>query len=206
MFLAGMLFFALLHLRGKRLFAAVLACLAVSGAFTYCPILLPWSVDTAPLCAVLMLSGFYVRKLNLTAMRLPRKIALLAPAAAVYLLSLKLGDAINLSIRIYGDRGLVSFAWALPTLFAGSLCFALFFSMIPPLRLLWPLASIGRHSITYLCTHLFALFIASRLLSFFALPELTSTVLRFLFALAAGALACLILDKLKGRFAIFKYL
>ena len=210
MFASGMLFFALVHLRGKRLFVAVLACLAVSGAFTYCPILLPWSLDTAPLCALLMLSGFYFRKANLTAMSLACKIALLAPAAAVYLVSLKLGDGINLSIRIYGDRGLVSFAWALPQLFAGSVCFTLVFSMIAPVRLLCPLAFVGRHSITYLCTHLFALFafqvIAGRLLAFFALPDLTSAVLSFSFALLAAAIASLILDKLKGHLLLLRYL
>ena len=206
MFVSSLLFYGLAHLSSKRRLLAILLCFASSAAFIYCPVLLPWSLDTVPLTALIMLSGFYFKKLNLDEMSLVHKISFLIPVAVVYLICVKFGDGINLSIRIYGSRGLVSFAWALSQLFVGSVCFTLFFSMIPPIRLLFPFAFIGRHSITYLCTHFFVLFIAGRLFSCFALPEITSAVLCFLFVLAAGAMISLIFDKLKERITIVKYL
>lgn len=159
-----------------------------------------------PLTAVIMLSGFYFRKIDWEEMKLWRKGVLLAAIAAVYLVSLIAGDGINLSIRIYGARGLVSYAWALPQLFLGSACFALFFAMIPQWNLLAPLASVGRHSVTYLCEHLFALFIAGRVLSLFEMSEFALALLSYLLAVAMVALTCFIFDRLKGRIALLRYL
>ena len=69
-----------------------------SVAFTYSPILLPWSIDTAPLTAIVMYAGMECRKRDLMSINIIPVICLLL----VYIGLQYVGGDMNLSVRMYG--------------------------------------------------------------------------------------------------------
>ena len=76
--------------------------LVVTVGATYLPILLPWSLDTAPLMAVIMYGGTLFRKyyLDIFNNRKPHTIIILS--FGLYLLLLPFCHDINISVRMYG--------------------------------------------------------------------------------------------------------
>lgn len=134
--------------------AALLTCLGIAGA--QLPILLPWSLDTAPFGALFMLLG---AKLNwvghfqqhLTAPRL----GILAVALIAYLAICWYNPDVHLYGREYGNHGVVS-AFAMFGIGAlGSILYIWSSKALEGSRAGTAMAFFGRHTIFILCLHLF---------------------------------------------------
>lgn len=108
-----------------------------------CPILLPWSIDTAPLTALLIYIGMKVRKHEMISMDTYQVLFLII----LYIGLRCVGGELNISVRIYGSSVAIYFLLAI----------------IAPFVVLWSsrylegtvvgkfLLTLGKHSLTIFC-------------------------------------------------------
>lgn len=97
-------FFALLsRLRTLPLqLAGVAVCLALTYASTFLPVLLPWSLDTAPAFASVMIVGRWLRQYRLMELKYARWAMILAGTGLYVLFNYLVGPE-NTSIRDFGN-------------------------------------------------------------------------------------------------------
>ena len=124
----------------------ILLFVLVAALWTYCPVLLPWSLDTAFVGAIFLWIG---KKLH----RIPLDPLYICCAAVLYLIIFPfLVRTCNLSIGEYGQYGALSLPFYL---LSGVLYTYVCIGICKRLRglLLRVLASIGRYSITLMAVH-----------------------------------------------------
>jgi len=164
----------------------------ITAGATFLPILLPWSIDTAPLMAVIMFGGTLVRRHNSLSKQRWEWIFFLP-----YLLLLPFCNNINISVRMYG------FSMITYTLAALSGCIILVWIS---LRLQGTivgkvLQQIGIHSLTIFCIEI-PFILVGKQFSDFILPEMSSiqiaiitSIIQLITALGGGYLLSIILHK-----------
>lgn len=168
------------------LYALLIVC------FMKSPILLPWSIDTAPLTAMLIYVGMKVRKHNLISM----DVFLVMFLALVYIGLRYVGGELNISVRMYGTSVAIYFLLAI----------------IAPFLVLWGsrylegtvlgkvLLNLGQHSLTIFCIQLIFIVWAKELYQYF-FPQMPigymTGLFEILFALVGGWFISLLLHKNK---------
>lgn len=138
----------------KRLFLLVGTLLAVSVAYHYlCPVLLPWSFDTALYAVSFLFFGEMAREKRIVE-RLYKKPLWLALTAAVFVGLSCLNGSVNMSVADYGRSMLLYLAVGC----TGSLLVMVFSLFVEKhlRRLAAGAAWLGRHTLPILCLHLFA--------------------------------------------------
>lgn len=160
--------------------------------FMKCPILLPWSIDTAPLTALLIYVGMKVRKHELISMDLYQILFV-----ALLFIGLRcVGGELNISVRIYGTSVAIYFLLA----------------SIAPFVVLWGsrylegtfvgkcFMTLGKHSLTIFCVEI-AFIVLAKDIYLWLLPgeELgyLAGVFEIFMALAGGLLVSVLLHKSK---------
>ena len=162
--------------------------------FVNCPILLPWSIDTAPLTAMLIYIGMKVRKHDLISVDLFQVLFL----ALVYIGLRYVGGDLNISVRMYGTSVAIYFLLAI----------------IAPFVVLWGskflentyvgkvLLTLGQHSLTIFCIQILFIMWAKDFFQYL-FPQMPLGYLVGLFeiflALAGGYIVSLRLHKIKVR-------
>ena len=103
-FFTAFCFFALLIRISRPIMQAVgiLACLALTWAMTTLPVLLPWSLDTAPAFGAVMYAGYLVRSYGLYE-RLAYTWPVVVVCALIYIAFNCLTGPTNISIRDFGS-------------------------------------------------------------------------------------------------------
>lgn len=168
------------------LYALLIIC------FMKSPILLPWSIDTAPLTAMLIYVGMRVRKHDLISM----DIFLVLFLALIYIGLRCVGGELNISVREYGTSVAIYFLLAI----------------IAPFLVLWGskylegtflgklLMNLGQHSLTIFCIQLIFIVWAKELYQYF-FPQMPVGrmvgLFEILFALVGGWIISLLLHKNK---------
>lgn len=164
-----------------------------SVAMSHLPILLPWSIDTAPLLTIFMILGYETKVRNL----LTEKWLVLI-CAIIYVFALRFTEGVNISVREYGN----SLSLFLVAGFAGCMILtnlALLLEKSKVCRI--PLVLLGRHSLTIFCMEIpFIVLgkdIAHRMVAFYPIFEHTSVVsiLQFMCALIGGFVLSWLLNK-----------
>ena len=138
-----------------------LVLMALSYLFTFCPILLPWSLDTLPLFVLMVLFGVWIREYEW--MKMPWYTYILMLIVYVGMLYF-IGD-INFSVREYGTSLLMTVVSAL----SGSLLLMKLSQMMA--RIQWlnkPLSILGQHSLYIMCFHFPVLTVCGKVID--ALP------------------------------------
>lgn len=145
MIVSCFLFHILLYQEKYRNAIIVIYAMLTVG-FLASPILLPWSIDTAPLTALVMYAGMQTRKMNLITMNVWQVIFLIL----LYIgLRLVCGD-LNISVRMYGSSVAIYFLLAVlapfivlwcSTYLQGTLVGKLFMTL-------------GKHSLTIFCVEI----------------------------------------------------
>ena len=158
---------------------------------TKCPILLPWSIDTAFLTALFMYVGMLVRNRNFISAKL-WQVALIV---IIYIGLQIIGGEINLSVRIYGNSVIIYFClgclgsfvvlWGARYL-EGSIVGKFF-------------QSLGVHSLTIFCIQMFFIVWAKELYQYL-FPQLPvgylAGLFEIFFALMGGWAVSLLLHKI----------
>lgn len=191
MIVSYFLFYLLVYFeKYKHAIMLVYALLIV--CFMNSPILLPWSIDTAPLTALLIYVGMKVRKHNLISM----DIFLVMFLALVYIGLRSVGGELNISVRMYGTSVAIYFLLAI----------------IAPFLVLWGskylegtiwgkvLLNLGQHSLTIFCIQLIFIVWTKKLYQHF-FPQMPigymAGLLEVFFALVGGWIISLLLHKNK---------
>ncbi|MCQ2204053.1 MAG: acyltransferase family protein [Bacteroidales bacterium] len=96
---------------GRIIYVTILA-MAATGLY-WSPVLLPWSLDTAPLFSILIISGRHLKNwwdANKETISQRNIVVGMLAIAALYLTLVYINGPINLSVRIYGDYNIGSMA------------------------------------------------------------------------------------------------
>lgn len=129
---------------------------AITAVFTYCPVLMPWSIDTAFACALFMLAGAWLGSRNYfgdgNKERFPFLFVCLA--ALVYGVICEAAEPINLSLRDYGYDGILGAVWFLAAAFAGIIIFLWLCRYIERFRMSKLFIIVGKHTFTIMCLHI----------------------------------------------------
>lgn len=159
MFLTYLMFYCFLKSRKRRWFIIIAF---VSGyILTFCPILLPWSVDTVPVTALIMCGGYYFKNLSCDSVSKKWKTAITTIILLVYVVAIKQNAGINLSIRCYGT-GALAYIFYYVIAFTGAVLWTILFSKLPVNK---GLQFIGKHGVTYMCLQLFTLSVSHKVFS-----------------------------------------
>ena len=161
-------------------------------AFIRCPILLPWSIDTAPLTAILIYAGMKVRQRNLISMDIYQVLFLLM----IYLGLRIVGGDLNISVREYGTSVAIYFLLA----------------VIAPFVVLWGarylektaignlLLVLGKHSLTIFCIEIGFIVLAKYIYNWLY-PEATlgyvAGIFEIFLALLGGWVVSILLHKIE---------
>lgn len=186
--------------------AALLTCLGTAASLL--PILLPWSLDTAPFGALFMLvgakfgrEGYFQQPITLG------RIGMLSVTLVAYLTLCTLNPEIHLFGREYGTHGVIS---AFAMLGIGVLGSLLCIWLSKALEGSHPgsvLAFFGRHTLFILCLHMFVFFWVDLLVVTqlgVVFPSRSAWLLYVLlktgFSLAVCAGLSVLFDRIKARF------
>ena len=164
---------------------------------TYCPILLPWSLDTAPVMAILMFCATYFRKKKpqVFSSRKPHPIIILS--IILYLLLIPFCYDINISVRMYGPYILAYVIAAL----TGSIVLLYLSRLIQGSIVGKLIQQIGIHSLTIFCMEIPFILLGRNIadLCINTYPQLLSPVftafIQLLIALIGGYSLSLIIHK-----------
>lgn len=189
MIVSYFLFYLLVYFEKSRhslmlLYALLVVC------FTNSPILLPWSIDTAPLTAMLIYAGMKVRKNDLISMDIYQVLFLLLVYVGLRCVS---GD-LNISVRMYGTSVAIYFLLAIIASFI-----VLWSSKYLEGTLVGKvLILLGRHSLTIFCIQLFFIVWVKNFYQYLFPQEPLGYfvgLLEIMFALAGGLVVSLLLHK-----------
>lgn len=142
----------------------IIAYLFIALLLSFSPILLPWSMDTAPLGALFIYSGFVCQKKLFFSGLNRRKLLGAVFLFALYAAAVWYNEGINMSIREYGAHPFLS-----PFLFvfigiSGSILSCVACMVIEKIHLSSGFAYLGRISLTILCCHAIVYHILNTLL------------------------------------------
>lgn len=171
--------------------------LVVAAITPFLPILLPWSLDTAPLMAVIMFMGSLFKKYYPDIFRSRKPHTLIILSFVLYLLLLPFCHDINISVRMYGS--------SMPTYLLAALTGCIILIWLS--RLLQGtiigkgVQQIGIHSLTIFCIEI-PFILLGKELSVLILPEMSSlqtevitSFIQLIIALAGGYLLSVLLHK-----------
>lgn len=189
MIVTYLLFYLLVYYERFRL-PLIAGYAALTLAFTFCPILLPWSIDTAFLTALFMYAGMLARRYEVMKAGWWQ----VALVAFVYVGGHLVAGDINLSVRMYGTSVVLYFVLGV----TGS-CLALWVSRGMEHTLVGNFfKSMGQHSLTIFCVQIFFIVVAKDAWAFL-LPDVPldywAGVLEVIFALLGGWAVSVVLHK-----------
>lgn len=101
-------FFSLITYYERYRYAIMMTYAILTFVFTFSPILLPWSIDTAPLTALVMYAGMESRKHEL----IKTNVWIIILLICIYICLQYVGGEMNLSVRMYGSSVLIYFVLA----------------------------------------------------------------------------------------------
>ena len=144
-------------LKNKKDMIVITAVLtAITAIFTYCPYLLPWSLDTASAVALFMLMGAKLGQIQYFGDENKKQfnIIVVCLATLVYGLVTQVAEPINMSIREFGYDGILGAFWFLAAASAGVLIFLWLCRYIEKFRWTRIFILIGKHTYSIMALHI----------------------------------------------------
>ncbi len=136
----------------------ILCYIVATFLFSFSPVLLPWSLDTAPAGAIFLYAGYKLKQTNFFDLSKARMFTTSVLLLAIYTILVKTNGIINMSVREYGQ-----FPYFSPFLFIiigliGSLIYCNICIMLNKIKLMNMFSWLGKNSLTLLCCHPLAFF------------------------------------------------
>lgn len=189
----------------KRKIVVLVIFFALSTILTFSPIMLPWSIDTSFLLAILIIIGYECRRLFLFT-----NIRICLITLPLWLLLLHFCGGSNISIGIYGNIGAFSIIPFACIAIAETYTLAAILKKVENTYLAKALAYIGRNSLRLMCIHLIIYYKVYGILY----PMIESLQCSKYIILAASFSAIIIcnaviqkfIDKMGNKYIILKYL
>ena len=164
---------------------------------TYCPILMPWSLDTAPIMAIIMFCATLIRKEQPQIFYSQKPHSFVILSMIFYFLFIPLYNNINISVRMYGSYILVYIIAAL----TGSIIIIYLSRLIQNTIIGMLIQRIGMHSLSIFCMEIPFILLGRNIADFFICiyPQLQSPFfiasIQLLMALIGGLLLSLLIHK-----------
>ena len=154
MVMSYLLYYLIIYSPHRYQYYIIASYLIITAIMENLPILLPWSVDTAPLTAMIMYAGTAFRQYFPDSFneKAPKPIVCLA--IVVYLLLLPFCYDINLSVRMYGSSQITYIHSAV----TGSILLIALSRLLQNCFIGSVLQHIGQHSLTIFCIETLFLF------------------------------------------------
>lgn len=138
-------------IRVKKRILLILFYMAISAGFMFCPILMPWSLDTAFMGALFIYTGYRLKDVHVNSKQI-HYIFLIS--ALIYLVLTRINGGINMSIRVYGNLGMISLILFGIIGILGTISYATFFMKLNDTWLCRFFAYFGKMSLTIMCAHM----------------------------------------------------
>lgn len=203
LFTGYLLFIPLYRAKGRQIPLIILLYLVLTYLFHFSPFLLPWSLDMAPFCAILLYTGSKLKHLFPLIRGVGSYIALLLIALSVHA-AINLHTApIELFVREYGTCGIYSPICCLIIGILGSLIYSILAIGLEKAHVHHIFSYIGRASLTLLCSHVPIYFLFrdffSRIAYYMNIECKYSNmfIMEFSLALSGGILFHLLLERIK---------
>ena len=141
-----------IYINSKRKVIIIVLYITLTVIFNFCPILMPWSIDTIFVFSLFIITGKYIRSILIIKKGKEFLIGILF--LFMYIVLAYYNGDVNISIRNYGERGILSILFY----YTEGLLFTIFLSKIfikmgnNPLIILF--SSIGRLSLRLMCLHM----------------------------------------------------
>ena len=197
LFTSYVCFIAIHRYQGFRLLLIV-SYIALTIALSFLPMLLPWSLDTAPAGALFIYIGYLLKEKKFFSNHLWKLLFLLVIILPVYYYLITVNGGVNMSVRNYGKIPVLSPLIFLILGILGSIVYCIFCIILERSKLLSIFASLGRISLTILCSHVLIYglsAIALRKLSFSFYEELHSLKIDFILNISVAITFAIILEK-----------
>ena len=189
MLVTYLLFYLIVYYERHRTYT-IAAYVVATIAFAWCPVLLPWSIDTAALTALFMYCGHMARRHQW--LSVSRRWVLLI--AVLYVALHLVAGTINLSVRMYGTSVFIYFFLGV----AGSFLLLWACRYLENTRAGSVLLALGRHSLTIFCLQM-AFIVPAKALWQHLFPDVQTAIAGGLFqmlvALAGGWLLSILLHR-----------
>lgn len=156
LFTAYALYIPLHRAKGTSKLSYILGYILLTLLLHQCPILLPWSIDTAFAGALFIFAGNQIKRTGLFASVNAKSILTGAILLPIYIWTARNnGGSGYMFCRNYGSLG-----WYAPIVFlimgiTGTYLWCLTAMILEKSHLAWPLYKIGKHTLTLLCSHMF---------------------------------------------------
>lgn len=167
-------------------------------ALSFLPILLPWSLDTAPAGALFIYVGYLLKEKKFFSNRLWKLLFISVIIIPVYYYLITVNGGVNMAVRAYGKIPFLSPLIFLILGILGSIIYCIFCIILERCKLVTIFAHLGRISLTILCSHMLVYglsAIALRKLSFSFYMEVHSLKIDFLLNISASIIFAIILEK-----------
>lgn len=131
----------------------IICYVILTWALSFCPILLPWSIDTAFAGALFIYAGNQAKETNLFSsdkMRLQRIFLLILP---LYIAVAQLNGPLNMSVRQYGTFQTFSPIIFLLIGITGSIVYCGISQVLEKTKLATSMTQLGKKSLLLLCSH-----------------------------------------------------
>lgn len=194
-------FIPLIKANGRMLILFVLLYLVISSIFVFSPFLLPWSLDTAFIGALLLYTGYRFKYISI---KRNLKMLILVTCALLYISLVYINGSGNMSIRDYGVHSIWSVLLFPVIGVLGTICYSIFFILVEKSWLCRSFAFLGRMSLTIMCAHMFCIMIFNMVYKFMTdgVYELSSMILlpvRLIFVLLMCVVIHYLIVSIKKR-------
>lgn len=161
LFTSYVLFVPLYRAKESRKHVYIIVYILAMYALNFLPILLPWSLDLAPLGAILIYAGCWCKEKGILTQPGRSTGILMLLLVPIYWALFLVNGTNHLYMRYYGKEFLWSPILCLEIGLIGSILYCICARYMESLRLSFLLSAIGKSSLTILCTHM-VIFIAWR--------------------------------------------
>lgn len=128
------------------------------------PILLPWSIDMAPVGAIFLYVGHFMKKRNIFSLRLSHRAIASIILLVLYVYACQYNGKINMSLRVFGDHHYLSCFLFIFIGTTGSFLYCILCHILENYKITSIFSFLGNISLTLLCCHSLAYY-AVRLFS-----------------------------------------
>lgn len=145
------------YMRAKKKYQSILIIFysTITLLLSFCPVLLPWSIDTSFMIALFIMVGNYLKKCGFMNLTGKVNILVLLISFLVYILCAAYNGDVNFSVRNYGEKGVFSVFLFFIIGVSGTIFYSTLFKLLQKIGITTVASHIGRNSVTILCIHLF---------------------------------------------------
>lgn len=194
-FLTGMFLSLILfsiYINAKRKHVIILSYIILSAICYNVPILLPWSIDTSFIFALLIVTGYYLKDILIKC-----NMNIFIICIIFYFILVSINGNVNISIRQYGEQGYWSIIMFYVIGVLYTIILSMFFKTMENTLFCAVLAYIGKISLPLMCLHMPIILILKAFI-----PSYCSPIFIPILGIILSITICYIINKIINGFSV----